>query len=140
MPRFNVLAGVSLAFLLVSCGSNPNRSFEVRTIDTDGKQVPCVILVEGEVHPDLENPELPLVTNNPDKRLNLAFKLKEDGTFDVIELRVKALRQDPETKKPIPGSWRTEPNPYLMTESTRRLRHNDPETHLFILRRNPDFQ
>jgi len=140
MPRLNALLGVALALFLVSCRSNPNRSFEVRTIDTEGKQVPCVILVEGSIYPDPENPELPLVTNNPDKRLDLTFKLKDDGTYDVLEVRVQALRQDPETKKPIPGSWKTEPNPYLMTESTRRLRHNDPEMHLFILRRNPDFQ
>jgi len=140
MSRLNVLLGVALALLLASCGSNPNRSFEVRTIDTEGNQVPCVILVEGEMHPDPENPEQPLVTNNPEKRLDLTFKVKDDGTYDVLEVRVQALREDPTTKKPIPGSWKTEPNPYLMTESTRRLRHNDPETHLFILRRNPEFQ
>ena len=99
-PRFPVLASVALAALVAACASDRKRSFEIRTIDTEGQPVPCVVLVEGAVHPDPSNPELPLVTNDPERRLDLTFKPKDDGSYEVIELRVTALREDPQTRKP----------------------------------------
>ncbi|MBN2492837.1 MAG: hypothetical protein JXQ29_18455 [Planctomycetes bacterium] len=140
MPRFAVVAWIPLACVLAACAADRKRSFEIRTMDTEGTPVPCVVLVEGAVHPDPENTGSPLVTNTPNKYVDLTFKPKPDGTYPVFEVQVRALRHDPDTRQLISGSWKTAPSPYLMTESGRRLRHNDPELHLFILRRNPEYR
>jgi hypothetical protein len=140
MKPVRIALAVLLGSLFVSCSSKVVRKFDIKTINSDGEAVPCVVKVEGEIWPDPEDPNKPFMTNDFKKRVELTFKPRDDGAgMERFELSVIALQKDAKGKID-PNSWQAAPEsrPYLMTERPRQLRYNDPEVHLFIMRENPN--
>lgn len=116
------LACIALALLGVSCSAPPAKMFEVKSMNTREEPVPCVILVDNRLYPNVNEPAL------TPTRLDLDFE--QSGSY---KLTVKPCEVDAEGR-PVPDSWNVGNVRYLPSE--RYVEKHDPKIQLFILERN----
>lgn len=116
---------LTAATLLASCGSIPTRDFEIRAVNTEGRKVPCLIVVDGKW------PMKGETENFTDSSVTIAFRRPE------MRVLVKPARVNAEGKiVKTPGEL--DPAPYKT--SARDVRFTDPKVQLFIVEDDRDFQ
>ncbi len=119
---------------LVSCSSVLKKEFYISAIDTDEKEVTCVIFQEDQML--LDN-----TTNEPIRtpgNIIVEFKEKPGGGYESVKLGVRGVVV--EEGKITRGIREGEEYPYLEdTNSWRSVYANDAKRQLFILRKNKNF-
>lgn len=121
--RFFVLCAVGLC---ASCASQQPNVFQVRAINADEEEVPCVVLVDDQV---LLDPS----TNEPVRtpaKVELSFPTAPDGRRRSVKLGVRPIR---------PGGEESEgegSGGILYAEDSRFVAPTDAPTQLFVLRRS----
>jgi hypothetical protein len=117
-------------FLLVSCGSVEERTFRVKALDTEEREVPCVVTRDDQVL--LSGANEPIRTPAD---IKLAFK-RAGGEFEAIQLGVKAVQVAPDGKI-LKGLREGEDSPY--TGESRYILPGDAKNQVFFLRKNKNF-
>lgn len=108
--------------------------FRIVAIDSEEREIPCVVLLDNEV-------VLDGASNQPIRtpaQVSVTFRKAKDGSGDErIELGVRALAVDAEGE--VVGGWEPgSPSPFI--EQKRFLERKDARTQVFILRRNKEFE
>ncbi len=111
-----------LCLLLPACASGPDR-FAIQAIDSFGRTVPCLLLLNDEEPPVRD---FAVFINGP-SLVPLAFK----GPEDVFRLRMLPTRLDEEGTPLLPSA--DQPSDFLPAE--RVIDASDGRNQLFILRR-----
>ena len=117
LPTLALLAG------LAACGSIPTKVFDVRAINFDGDQVPCLVEVDRKFKEAL------------DAQRYTDCETKVEFTKERMNLRVYPTRRDSQGNV-VP------PDPAIQAEYQAEIREvqlADPRVQLFILRSNPTY-
>jgi len=121
MPR-KLIASFALS-ALAACGSVPSKNFDVRAINFDGDQVPCLVEVDRNFKEAIEA-----------KRYT-DCDVKVEFTKERMNLRVYPTRRDSQGQiVPPDAAAQAE---YL--SEIREVQQTDPRTQLFILRPNKNY-
>ncbi len=128
MRRFAIGAiFVCAAWLCASCASQQPNVFDVRAINADEEEVPCVVLVDDQV---LLDPD----TNEPIRtpaKVQLTFPLMPDGRRRNAKLGVRPIRAGAGE-----GSEEQSSGGIIYAEESRFVAPTDAPTQLFVLRRS----
>lgn len=119
-----------------SCSSTRTHEFWVQAIDTDKKEIPCLILVNREVVRNDRNE--PLLTPG---MVRIAFEQRQDGHgIEGVELGVKSVHVEKRgTSRTVREFGEGEEPPFKGREF-RTIFPTDPKKQLFILVPNPAFR
>lgn len=122
-PLARILIPALAALGAASCGSTPEKSFDVRAINFDGNSVPCLVVLDRDFKEALA------AKRYTDCDMTLKFE-KERVNVKLFPTRFDAQG------KVVP------PDPAAQSAyypEMRELMLSDPHQHLFILRTNPDY-
>ncbi|MCA8953153.1 MAG: hypothetical protein KDE27_26815 [Planctomycetes bacterium] len=125
--RLLALAGLAA---LTACGSVPTRTFTVDVIDSGEKPVPCLVVVGADWADAAQRDQIVNVAGRDTLAVTVRFDKPE------VDLFAAAVPLDAATGKPrvVPKTRNESTELTGFVAGTRRLRANDPEKVLFILR------
>jgi len=123
------------ALFLVSCASEMKRPFYVSAIDTEEKEVTCIIFQDDQLLLDNQSNE---AIRTP-ATIEIDFGKEVGGRYQKVKLGVRGVKV--ENGKITRGLREGEEYPYLEdANSWRMISSNDAKNQLFILRKNKDFE
>lgn len=127
MNMKRILASMTLALLGTACASARVGEFHVSAIDSNERDITCVVLMDNE--PLLNERNEPIKTP---AWVKVPFN-KRDGRFEAAKIGVRAVKVGADGKI-ISGLAEGDVSPYR--EDWRMLDPEDPKHQLYILRKN----